>query len=333
MHIYSSHARAESQNKLRNGFFYAALFFAAVIFSSLESTALAQEEDEVKISDNSFLIEEAYNQEPGVVQHIFNWVPSWERGANGQRAFDFTFTQEWPLFSQKHQISYVIPLSSYNETPAGGGGSSASGLGDIILNYRYQLLNDDPEEGEKKDFVACAPRFSLILPSGDPDLGLGNGKLGYQVNIPFSKSLERSAYHFNMGLTATPGVTAGVNPAIPYQGDTLNGYNLGGSAIYFLKPNFHLMLEVAASWEDQLLYSGLEDKQCNVYLSPGFRWAPYTKDNTQWTLGLGLPIGVTPETPDIGVFFYMSFEHGFKRKTGGETAGLLQSLREMRENR
>lgn len=26
-----------------------------------------------KIEDNSFLVEEAYNQEPGVIQHIFTW--------------------------------------------------------------------------------------------------------------------------------------------------------------------------------------------------------------------------------------------------------------------
>ena len=33
------------------------------------------------IQDNSFLIEEAYNQEPGVVQHIFN--ARWSVNRNG----------------------------------------------------------------------------------------------------------------------------------------------------------------------------------------------------------------------------------------------------------
>ena len=37
----------------------------------LTVTASAQQEPIEVIEDNSFLIEEAYNQEPGVVQHIF----------------------------------------------------------------------------------------------------------------------------------------------------------------------------------------------------------------------------------------------------------------------
>src|SRR5207249_2279859 len=55
------------------------------------------------IQDNSFFIEEAYNQQPGVVQHIFN-VPI--DFTNGSREIAPSFTQEWPVFSQTHQFSY-----------------------------------------------------------------------------------------------------------------------------------------------------------------------------------------------------------------------------------
>ncbi|HEY3168477.1 MAG TPA: hypothetical protein VGK57_14685, partial [Candidatus Binatia bacterium] len=58
------------------------------------------------IEDNSFLIEEAYNQEPGVVQHIFTAAYTTTRGRHG---WSFTFTQEWPVFSLEHQLSYTIP--------------------------------------------------------------------------------------------------------------------------------------------------------------------------------------------------------------------------------
>jgi hypothetical protein len=57
------------------------------------------------IADNSFLIEEAYNQESGVVQHISSWAR-----ALSTAAWAFTFTQEWPLGSQTHQLSYTIPV-------------------------------------------------------------------------------------------------------------------------------------------------------------------------------------------------------------------------------
>jgi hypothetical protein len=80
------------------------------------------------IEDNSFLIEEAYNQEPEVVQHIFNAVYN---NDSRRRRWTFNFTQEWPVFSQDHQFSYTIP--SYHLVE---GSDRVYGLGDIQLNYR-----------------------------------------------------------------------------------------------------------------------------------------------------------------------------------------------------
>jgi len=275
--------------------------------------AVSQEnagEEETPIRDNSFLVEEAYNQEPGVVQHIFNLVPAWEHGQSAKRTVDFLFTQEWPVFSQQHQISYSIPLRRIDEVPETGIGTEVWGMGDILLNYRYQLL-----DGSNKTFpLAAAPRFSLIFPSGDAELGLGNGKPGYQLNLPLSYELQKAGFNFNAGLTKTDGVTAGLDPDAPFIGHTIDGYNLGGSAIYFLKPHFNLMLEAVALWDEELQPNGREQPTCEAILLPGFRWAPFTEGDTQWVVGCGVPIGLTPAAPDIGVFFYMSFEHRFLRK-------------------
>jgi hypothetical protein len=268
-----------------------------------------QGEEEEPIHDNSFLIEEAYNQEPGVVQHIYNLVPAWEHGRNAQRTVDFLFVQEWPVFSQRHQFSYSLPLRRIDGVPDVGVGSDASGLGDIMLNYRYQLLDGSNEALP----LACAPRASLILPSGDANLGLGNGKLGYQFNLPLSYQVKKWFFHFNAGLTKTDGVTAGLDPDQPFIGHTLDGYNLGGSAIYCLRPHFNLMLETVALWDEELLPNGREEPGFQAILLPGFRWAPYTEGETQWVLGCGVPIGLSPDAPDVGVFFYMSFEHRYVR--------------------
>src|SRR6266550_4515399 len=93
------------------------------------------------ISDNSFLIEEAYNQEPGVVQHI----SAWQRSLHSA-AWAYTFTQEWPVGTQTHQFSYTIPVQR-TESP------SRTGLGDAALNYRYQLRGAEQR-------VAIDPRLS-----------------------------------------------------------------------------------------------------------------------------------------------------------------------------
>src|SRR5262245_2273743 len=90
------------------------------------------------IMDNSFLIEEAYNQEPGVVQHIFTTSYSVTRSAGQEdHGWVSTFTQEWPIFSQRHQFSYTIPWSNND-----AGGRRQTDLNDILLNYRYQVYFD-----------------------------------------------------------------------------------------------------------------------------------------------------------------------------------------------
>jgi hypothetical protein len=66
------------------------LLFAGSTLAQDLPTAQSSGEPE-PISDNSFLIEEAYNQEPGVVQHINTFT----RQRSGDYAY--TFTQEYPL--------------------------------------------------------------------------------------------------------------------------------------------------------------------------------------------------------------------------------------------
>ena len=57
--------------------------------------------DQPGIQDNNFLIEEAYNQEEGVVQHISTFSRMWN-----SQDWSYTFTQEWPgLHNPRNQYS------------------------------------------------------------------------------------------------------------------------------------------------------------------------------------------------------------------------------------
>ena len=114
------------------------------------------------IQDNSFFIEEAYNQEPGMVQHIFNLPIDF---TNGSREIAPSFTQEWPVFSQTHQFSYTIPYVFTEDD---------NGMEDMRLNYRLQAFMED------KYTPAFAPRLSLVLPTGDSNKGFGTGVVGYE---------------------------------------------------------------------------------------------------------------------------------------------------------
>ena len=261
----------------------------------------AEERPIAVIEDNSFLIEEAYNQEEGVVQHIFNGLYT----SSGRRhGWSFSFTQEWPVFSQDHQFSYTIP--SYHLVDSG---ERQYGVGDILLNYRYQAL----EEGELKP--AFAPRFSLILPTGNRLKGTGNNVVGYQWSLPFSKKVaDRLALHANFGLTYLPNVKEPATATGSSAKQSLTSYNVGGSAIFALMPRFHLMLEWVGNFDQDFNDAGKRERSFRSTISPGFRTAIVNEEKLQIVAGAAAPIGLNRRTDNIGAFLYFSVEHDFTFK-------------------
>ena len=279
-------------------YFYRGSF--AVLVAAIAGNAHAQNGGRVHIKDNSFLIEEAYNQEKGVAQHIFNWFPTWDHSDDGDvEEFTFLYTIELPIGGETHQFSFTpMVFEHFSDDPDGGPEVEEGGLGDIQLNYRYQLTMDDPCSARP----AISPRFSLILPTGDEDRGLGNGEVGYQFNLPISKELDHFAWHFNAGTTITPNV----------DDNTLNGYNLGASLIWLKSYDVNFFLEFVTLWDEELDDAGDVDHTTTVLLNPGMRTALFTGEEVQWVVGASIPIGLTEDAPDIGLFLYMSVEHAFR---------------------
>ena len=265
---------------------YSSAIFLLIPCQSLFVALLCAEPLAKGIQDNSFFVEEAYNQEPGIVQHIIN-VPAFF--APGNDEVSFSFTQEWPIFSQTHQFSYTIPYTFAEDE---------NGFEDIRLNYRLQALM------EAERTPAFAPRFSLVTPSGDANKGLGHDRLGYEINLPFSKIVtDRVTLNFNAGGSLFPNVN---------DRDLWN-YNLGGSAIYAVRSNFNLLLEAVAFWEEDVDPAGTIDRTVTALLSPGARYAFNCPNDLQIVVGAAAPIGLTSDSPDWGLFFYLSFEHPFVR--------------------
>lgn len=261
------------------------------------------------IRDNAFLVEEAFNQETDEAQHIFNWVFLWDRTQMGRtRDFAWTYTLELPLGSQKHQFSLTAQFLTTLDKPNGSPATRQGDIGDTFLNYRYQLLDDD-------DFLWCAPRFSLILPTADRRFGLGNGQLGYQFNLPVSRYGEDFDFHFNAGYTYVPGVSAPLGAGGFSDRFNLTGYNLGASVFWKPQTYLHFFVETLALWNDAIDDEGVRNHVTQVFVNPGVRWA-VIQDPMEWVLGISLPVGLTRDTPDIGVFVYMSIEHGYRKKNG-----------------
>lgn len=50
-----------------------------------------------------------------------------------------------------------------------------------------------------------------------------------------------------------------------------------------------------------------------VFVSPGVRWAHDFDSGLQIVPGIAVPLGLGPSHADRAVFFYLSFEHPFRR--------------------
>jgi len=250
------------------------------------------EEFSEAIEDNSFFIEEAYNQEKGVVQHISSLQYSFTH----RKDLFYTFTQEWPLGGRAHQLSYTAPISFYSSSHPGG-------VGDILINYRYQLIDND-------GWADVAPRLSVIVPTGNVQSGLGSGTTGIQVNVPASKRLSQSfVAHANAGLTYLPRMKdeSSLSGTIRH---TLTSYNAGASIIWLTAETFNVMLEYTTSFSSDVFDDGTSERATDTIISPGFRWA-INLGSLQIVPGVAIPVMMGRGEVKMGVFFYLSFEHPF----------------------
>jgi hypothetical protein len=244
------------------------------------------------IQDNSFLVEEAYNQERGVVQHISTFSRMWN-----SKDWAYSFTQEWPAPGNwRHQLSYTV-----SGLHAGGFAATGGGLGDTAFNYRYQLIGD----GDAR--FAFSPRVSVLLPTGDAAAGRGVGGAGFQVNLPVSIVLHRRLVsHWNAGSTFVPRAQSadGLRAASV-------GYSLGQSFVYLATARLNLMLETTGSNFQSVVGAGKTSWSKVRYVAPGFRWALNFANGLQIVPGLAVPFGIGPSAGERGVFLYLSFEHPF----------------------
>lgn len=252
----------------------------------LASTAVASADD---IEDNSFLIEEAYNQEPGVVQHISTVALA----TAGDDLWSFSFTQEWPLVSQRHQLSYSVPLVLSDA-------AGDEGLGDLLLNYRY--------EARRWASGAFAPRLSLALPTGDEERGLGSGSWGLQLNLPLSVRIaDRWLLHGNAGANW---IAEGTSPAQPSKTRPLLSPFVGGSIVWLARDRINFLLEGVAT-----RLASLDDRSRvrhdeSVVISPGLRWS-IDRDSLQIVPGVAVPVTFESGESSAGIFLYLSFEHPY----------------------
>lgn len=259
---------------------------SGVSFLLLAPVATAEEVP--KIRDNVFLLEEAYNQEPGVIQHIQSFTLS-----PREKTWVYSFTEEWPVPTDLHQASVTVPVLKPHE-------DLAAGIGDIALNYRYQLVGVGG-----KGALAIAPRLSLVLPTGDHEEGRGRGGLGVQVNLPLSLELgDHFVIHPNAGATLTPSAKSAT-------GESATAFDAAGGVAFvaLVLPWFNPMLEVAYFGSEEVDLDGSKSWQHEGVISPALRFAIDFDSGLQIVPGVAAPIRVSEEDTEYTALGYLSLEH------------------------
>ena len=216
-----------------------------------------------EIVDNSFFVEEAFNQEAGIVQNIFSVDVRRDGG------WQATFTQEWPIVVQRHQFSYTVPYD---------GGRRMSGLGDTLINYRFQALTESTRS------PAFSPRVSLIVPTSS-----ASSDAGWQVNLPFSKQFGDGYVHFNAGFTRV------ADTSVP---------QVAASGLWRLRPMLNVMLESVAAFGEPAT---------TIMLSPGLRTG-WNRGDSQIIFGFAIPLEFAGGSNNRGVFGYFSYELPFTKQ-------------------
>lgn len=229
-----------------------------------------------QIQDNSFLVEEAYNQDPGVVQHIFLLQHPTQGGD-----WASSFTQEWPAGGLKNQLSYTLTGARLGDQ---------RGFGDLALNYRYQLA------GDAEARVAVSPRLTVILPTGSENRDFGAGATGVQVMLPVSAVVnEHFVTHWNAGATFTPARGS-------------RQWLLAQSVVWLVHPRFNALVETV--WTRNDFQGGAREN--DLVVSPGIRWSCDRPGHLQIVPGLAMPISLRGARTH-SVIAYLSFEHPFWR--------------------
>jgi hypothetical protein len=251
---------------------------------------------ELKIEDNSFLVDEAFNQEKGVMQFISNF--HWSNIS--LHCMTYAFRHEIPV-NNYHQISYTL---QYNFSQPFGK-TNYSGPGDISIGYTYLAAGKD-------DWLMMVPQINFILPTGDPAKGLGNGGFGGKLGLALTKRLSRAVVtHYNISCTMIYKADYYMKTLQAESRKAERNINIktfATSLIWYPTARFNLMFESVVNLLNDVQANGSSIQVWQVTSNPGLRFAFDLKKALMVT-GVSFPFNFDNNSKDqTGFFMYLSLE-------------------------
>ncbi len=244
------------------------------------------------LQSNDLLVETPYTQERGEVQHTFKF------GRTRHENWASTFTQEWPILSEKHQLTFSLPAQ------VGRNDEGGRGVGDAVVEYTYQLL------GGNESRLTISPKIGLSVPTGKASRELGSGAPGIALSVPVGLMLAPS-----VGIISN--VSAGVfGQALNSEGEAVRRkfLEVGQSLVWYAHPRLNALLE--AKWERAIAVedNGHRLRKDELFLAPGLRWAHLVGNKIALMPGISVPIGIGASRGDRGILFSLAIEHPFGKR-------------------
>lgn len=125
------------------------------------------------------------NSEFSINKETENGITTKERG--GEVALIMSYG-----IIENMDIVFSIPYVWTKTEIDGDADSDVDGVSDISLELKWRFF--------EKDGLGFALKPALILPTGDEEKGLGNGKASYGLMFITTKEIETWAFHLNLGL-------------------------------------------------------------------------------------------------------------------------------------
>lgn len=277
---------------------FTALLFT-LTFSAWMTAALAVEEEGVETEEpliqGFFITETVYPQAHGETQITLQ--PNYFSNG-GEEDFLLGLSVEHGISDNfLVQVGWLPYRKLYYDQ-----GDDQSGPGDLALGVKYAF-------NKRVDLqLQIALGFGLLLPTGDEDKGLSEGNRVYEPYMVISKDFGNNAnIHFNLAYGFVEVVNRAHEDDPDEQGGAESSREKEGANELTL--NLGYVAKLSPHWrgtlELNLKTNEIDDgEETESFFTPGLVW----NGLDAFEFGLGMPVGLTADSPDWGLIANASYE-------------------------